>query len=330
MSANIIAVDAVYDGSNTIHVLVKDTAGRILDYPFDLPSSSFRASRQLASGNPVVSGDYMGSGGISGLIDLAGVLHVAYWSAGDHIAHVAYTYAPATNVLTTVSAAVQVDQSNRIACHPVLAVSPVDNAVTVAWVSPATNSSLIGGDILARTRSGSGSWGAVEKVNVAAAWTSTYGGIDIDQGPSLLVDGSGRKHLSYIEHFDSTGDYGRIHYVSNNGAGWVDQALDAYSHDPALAINSAGQLYIIGHGHPRNQTCLAMEDMCLKRRNADGTWGPTTLYAAHVGADSFDSSPSVKWSVVGFSNPETIEFVFFSAVNGSYIEVNLYYGRIAP
>ncbi len=43
--------------------------------------------------------------------------------------------------------------------------------------------------------------------------------------------------------------------------------------------------------------------------------------------NSFDSSPSVKWSALGNNRPNTYEFVFFLAPNGVYSSTTLYYGR---
>jgi hypothetical protein len=159
-------------------------------------------------------------------------------------------------------------------------------------------------------------------------WTSTNFGINIDQGPSVLISSDGVKHLTYIEDHDSSGDYGRIHYVTNGGSGWQDQELDSYSHDPALALKSTGEIYIIGHGFPFNAACLDMRDMCTIKKNSNGTWGDPTLFAAHTGSNSFDASPSVKWSVVGFNRPEIIEFLFFSIVNGDYDHPTVYYARL--
>jgi hypothetical protein len=159
-------------------------------------------------------------------------------------------------------------------------------------------------------------------------WTSTIAGIDIDQGPSMLITADGTKHVTYIENYDATGDYGRIHHVTTGSAGWVDVELAAtYSHDPALAANTQGELYIIGHGHPKDAspTCKSSDDMCVRKRNPDGTWGPSTLFAPHTAGSSFDASPSVKWSVVGWNRPETIEFLFFQT---PYDLPTLFYGRI--
>ena len=68
--------------------------------------------------------------------------------------------------------------------------------------------------------------------------------------------------------------------------------------------------------------------MMRKERLADGTWGPSEVVLAHGGADqTYDASPSVKWSAVGFSRPTTVEFLFFAPVGGNYNSTVLYYGR---
>jgi hypothetical protein len=322
-TANIISVDAVYDGGNMIFVLVNNQSGQLKAFPFDTTSGVFKPAISIANGVPTVSGDYIGTSGVSGMIDAAGRLHVAYWASGDHITHRAYTYTAASNTLSLVEGPTQVDTAGG-ANHPAVAVAPANNSLTVAWVSEATNPARI----LARTRTGSGSWGTVETVSTAPVWISTNAGKNIDQGPSLVIDGSGKKHLAYMENYDGTGDYGRVHYVVNPGSGWTDQALSFYTHDPALAINSAGDIYLLGHGFRFNSACQSMLDMCSVKRNADGAWALPQIVAAPPSADSFDASPSVKWSAVGWNRPETIEFLFFSANNGNYNNTTVYYARL--
>jgi hypothetical protein len=330
-SANLISVDAVYGGGSFIHVLVNTQGGQLKDYPFDTTTNTFRTVIVLASNSRTVAGNYAGSCGVSGMIDQSGALHVAYWVTGDHIVHVAYTYDGGENTLTQVSAPTQLDAQGVVANHPSIAVSPLDNSLTVAWVSQSSPAK-----ILARTRTSAGVWGGVEVVSTAAVWTSPNSGINIDQGPSLVIASDGAKHLVYMENYDLSGDYGRVHYVVKTGSGWTDQALGIYTHDPALATTSAGNLYVIGHGHPKNMIaygggspCLDMRDMCYMKKNGDGTWGAPQLLAAHTGAsDSFDASVSVKWGVVGWNRSETIEFVFFRVLNNDYSNPTIYYARI--
>lgn len=330
-SANLISVDAVYNGSTTIHVLTNTQAGAIKDYPFDITTNTFRAPILIASNGGTVSGDYIGTAGVSGMVDLSGRLHISYWSNSNHIIHQSYTYDLANNVLNTVAAATQVDTAGS-ANHPALAVSPADNSVTIAWVSQA-NAPI--GRILARTRSAAGVWGSVETVsaNTSDAWTSIAAGINIDQGPSMIIGSNGAKYITYIQDYDTTGTYGRVHFASF-GSSWSDSPItmsstnpqlvingSTYSHNPAIATDANGQLYIIGHGPILTNVG---KNMYTSRRNSNGTWSVPSLF---VSGNSFDSSPSVKWAAIGNNRPNTFEFVFFLAPNDLYNKATLYYGR---
>ena len=322
-SANILSAAAVYDGSHIIHVLTNDQAGMILDYPFDTATNQFKTTKTLDTTGAKVSGNYIGSSGLTGMMDQNSVMHIVFWSANNHVIYRSYTYNVAQDTLNQVDGPTQID-INGSANHPNLAISPVDGSITVAWVSQASNPARI----LARTKS-SGTWGAEETVNNSPVWTSAYFGINIDQGPSLTIGLDGTKYLAYIENWrvSSPYDYGRVHYVTNSGSGWTDQYIGSYSHDPAVAINSLGQIYIIGHGYPLNSACITVDDLCLYKRNSNGTWATPLVFLAHQGSQSFDASPSVKWSVVGFNRPDTIEFLI-SDVGSGYGSPILYYGRI--
>ncbi len=315
-----LSIEAVYNGENIIHVLALTRTGFVLDYPFDVVSNSFRNPIPLFSDSGSVTGDYIGTSGVSAMMDSNGRIHIAYWNKTNHINHQVFSYESNTNTLVALGEKTQVDTAGS-ANHPVLAISPVDQTLTLAWVSEASSPAKI----LARTRTSAGVWGNIEVVSTSPVWISHYFGINIDQGPSLLVSLEGTRHLTYIENYIGN-DYGRIHHVSNQGTGWVDQTLNAYSNDPAMAWNNAGELYIIGHGHPLNNSCKSLDDMCVIKRAEDGTWGSPQLFAVHPASGSFDSSPSVKWSVTGYNRPETIEFLFFAP---PYNSPTIYYGRIA-
>lgn len=321
-SANIISVDAVYDGVNIIHVLVNTQSGVVKDYPFDKTTNTFRPAKTIATGAPVISGDYIGTVGVSGLFDAFNTLHIAYWSAGRRITYQAFTYNVNQDSLTTTSGPTQID-SNGSANHPALAVSPSDNSVTIAWVSEATNPARI----LARTKQPGSNWGSIENVSTAPVWTSTAAGINIDQGPYIVIDNSGVKHLTYIETYDSTGQYGRIHYATSTGGTWSDQALNAYTNNPAVALNSLGEVYILGHGYANNSgACASEANFCMMKKSGN-TWGSFQLVAQAGQNQTFDSSASVKWSVIGWNRPDVIEFVFFNPYQGS-TNSTLMYGRI--
>ena len=323
-SAAIISTAAVYDGSHTIHVLTNDQSGKIIDRPFDTSTNMFKTAEILDTTGGTLVGYYVGTSGIAGMMDQGSVMHIVYWSASNHIIYRSYSYNLAQDAMVLQEGPTQLDASGS-ANHPALAISPQDGSVTVAWVSQAS----IPAQIIARTKK-SGTWGSIETVSSAGVWTSTNEGINIDQGPSLIIGSDGTKYLAYIEDWRLTApfDYGRVHFVSNNGSGWTDQYIGSYSHDPALAINSSGQIYILGHGYPLNSECTSLLDLCVYKRNSDGTWATPQVLLAYQGTQSFDSASSVKWSVVGYNRPETIEF-FFSDVGPGYDNPVLYYGRIA-
>ncbi len=324
-TANIVTLETVYDGGSIIHVLWLNRSGELKDRPYDTSNNSFKSIITIATGLPTIIGDYIGSSGVSGVMEPGGKLHIAHWSKdgsnNHHIAHRAYTYNSGANTLTLVEGPTQVDtdpahQPN----HPAIALSPLDNSITVAWVASPTTPR----EIMARTRTGGGSWGSVENIStVGDPWTSTNAGINIDQGPTLLIDGSGTRHLAYMGHFEGSNPYGRIYYATKSGGSWSDQALSYFSHAPVVAINSSGTLHLLGHGHSLNpSTCTAIPDICYWKKNGDGSWAAPQLI---VTLDPSDTSLSAKWSVVGFNRPETIEFLFFG---GAYTSPTLYYGRI--
>jgi hypothetical protein len=321
--ANILSCTAVYDGSKIIHVLTNAQDGKVIDRPFDTSTNQFKTAKVLSTTGATVSGYYIGTSGVTGMLDQGGVIHVAYWVTGNHIVYSSYTYNIAQDALTQVSGPTQLDTAGA-ANHPVLAISPLDASVTVAWVSQAVSPA----QILARTRK-SGAWGGFETVSSAPVWTSTSAGINIDQSPSLIIGADGTRHLTYIENWRVAApyDYGRIHYVTSNSSTWSDQYIGSYTHDPALALNSAGQIYILGHGYPLNTACLSEDDLCVYQKNSNGTWATPRLLLAHQGTQTFDTSVSVKWSVVGFNRPELIEF-FFTDAGAGYNNPILYYGRI--
>ncbi len=297
-----LSVDAVYDGKTTIHMLALLNNGQVRDETFGTSSNTVTASRTIATNGGIVSGNYSGSEGVVGAYDLSGSLHTVYWSSGNHIIFDGST---------------QLDSAGN-AQHPAIAVSPTDGSITVAWVQTDKT-------VRVRTFAG-GAWGAIQQVSTAPAYVSLDAGISIDQGPSLLIDASGHRHLTYIENWRISApyDYGRVHYVTNAGGSWVDTDIGSYSHDPALALTSTGQLYIIGHGYNLNAApCASNNDICLWTKSG-GSWSES-MFAQHTGSQSFDSSPSVKWSAVGWNRPNAVEFVFFDS--GSATPV-LYYGRI--
>lgn len=323
-TGNPLSVDAVYDGNSIIHVLINTENGSLKDHPFDLTTNTFRSPITLADDTPTITTNYIGTVGVSGMVDSNGNLHIAYWSNGEHITYQAYSYNAGTSALTPVGSKTQVDTNgNANANHPALAVSPLDSSITVAWISEAETT-----QVLARTRSSSGIWSGVETVSSAIPWTSRNEGVNIDQGPNMLITPDGTRHLLYIENWDTTNQYGSVHYAVKSGTVWTDTELDFYSHNPGLATNLAGDIYLIGHGKVSTGENV---NMYVLKKNSNGSWGTPQLFAAPpIGTgENFDASPSIKWSVVGFNRPETVEFVFFTPIGGNYNNTNIYYGRFS-
>jgi hypothetical protein len=212
-------------------------------------------------------------------------------------------------------------------------VSPLDNSVTVAWVGGTDGA----GNIYSRTKTGN-IWGSQIKVNSADVWTSPNAGLNIDQGPSLVISADGIKHLVYIENWRTSipYDYGRIHYCTGNGSSWSDTFINSYSHDPAIAVKSNGDLYILGHGHPQSTTsvtgCKDENNLCVAAKlSGAGSWSEQKLISAAINQNGitygFDSSPSVKWSAVGWNSPDLIEYTIFTTENNSYANTSIWYGR---
>jgi hypothetical protein len=315
-----ISLDAAYDGGDFIFVLTNQQDGALRVYPFNTKAGAFAGSATLVSGNPSVSGYYIGSSGVSATFDHSGILQVAYWAAGNQITQAAYSVNPTTGALTPSGTGFRVDSAGA-ANHPFIAVAP-DDSVTVAWVSQASSPV----SIQTRTRSSAGVWGAVQTVSSAPVWHSLSAGVNIDQGPSLLISPNGVRRLVYIEDYTGS-NYGRVHYVNNAGGTWSDTALAFWSHDPALALDTTGLLTIIGHGHPSNAACINMQDICTVKQTGPTSWAAPQVFATAPSGSSFDSSPSTKWSGVpaALVRPDVIEFVFFST---PYNSPTAYYARV--
>ena len=333
-TANIISVDAVYGGGTIIFAIVNTQGGKVRVHPYDTTTNTFKSAHEIATNGGTFSGSpYVGTSGVSGAVDLSGKIHFAYWTSSNRIIHEMYTYNAFTNTLTQSGTDTTVDTAGS-ANHPSLAVSPADGSLTIAWVSEATTPEKI----LTRTRTSGGTWSTVDNTSNTVAstsrvWTSTASGINIDQGPSLLIGSTGTKYLIYIEEccevgLGSSADYGRVHYVTNSGSGWVDTELNIFSHDPVLALSTSGNTYIIGHGHPNNvggsASCLSMDNMCYIKKVGNGAWSNQVLFATPPN-NSFDASPSVKWSAVGWNKPYAVEFIFFKT---PYDSPTIYYGRL--
>src|SRR3989344_231575 len=141
-AAAIISVDTAYDGGNIIHVFMNLQNGNLIDHPYDITTNTFKAVKSIASGNPTVVGNYLGTVGVSSMIDAGGKIHLAYWATSNQIMYKGYTYNSGTDVLTQTDGPTRLDSSSN-ANHPELVVSPADQSVTVAWVNGAGGAGTI-------------------------------------------------------------------------------------------------------------------------------------------------------------------------------------------
>jgi hypothetical protein len=322
-SANVISVDAVYNGGAYILVTTNLQNGQIHLYVFEVATQTLRPAVTLATTAATISGDYIGSSGLSTAIDLNGNFHLVYWAAGNRLTHQLYQVNNSTGQVTASGASTTVDTSGS-ASHPSVAVSPADNSLTVTWISEAVTPARI----LGRLRDAGGTWGAVETVSTGSVWTSRSAGMNIDQGPGLVSDKTGKRYLTYIEPWDSSGFHGRTHWVTGVRSGssivWTDQQTPYYSHDPAPAVNSANETFLIGHG---NEAFDLHHNMYYRQITPNGGWGPEVLLASPPTGGTFDVSPSVKWAAVGWNRPDAIEFLIFNALQRNFNNTELYYVR---
>lgn len=335
-SGSVISVDAAYDGKSLVYVVANTSTGGIYVLPYDTQTHGFRSTLTVATDGGQIKGDtlYAGTEGLATAVDLAGTLHIAYWTNGFRIRHCAVTY---TNNQLSACTPFTVDAGGAQASHPAVAVSPSDGSLTVAWQSDPTSNPGLNSRVLARRRASNGTWGATETVSTVPPYygrASNGNEVNVDNGPSLVITSNGARHLVFNQHFDSTGDYGRVIYVTDGGSGWTTTSLNWYSHASALAVGSNGQLAIIGHGGAPSTNAVAAcknnRNMCYALKPAGGSWGQAQLLAQYTQDLSYDGSPSTKWSAVGFNRPDVIEFAFFSirdSTNG-YYNPTLIYGRL--
>jgi hypothetical protein len=359
-----ISVDAVYDGQSIVHVLINVVSpdlsnGTLSDYPFDLTTNSFKPAFTIDGNVPFRTTLPIGTAGVSGMVGRDGTLNVAYWSnlpGANHITYKAYAYNPVTNGFVLKEGPTQIDtnRTDGMANHPALVVSPLNGDITLSWLWQSLPFPPPQAAVYARTKTASG-WGSINQVNSAAykPWVDANPslGLNVDQGPSMVITADGTIHLTYNEDAYTSGgsnyDYGRVHYVtSTSGASWVDTLLiDGlgqyyYTHDPSLTTDSSNRIYLFGHSDWRNSApCTASYPAvinCYVKKNPNGPWtAPQQVKDKNGNAvppsnpqENFDDSVSMKWGVVGWNRPELVEFAFFSGKAQNYWDMSLYYGTL--
>src|SRR5262249_50772325 len=136
------------------------------------------------------------------------------------------------------------------------------------------------------------------------------------QGPSLLITQDGRLHVAYIGAYEAVPgspsgyEYGHLHHqYSADGVNWVadDPPTVHYTHDPALATDTAGNLYLFGHREYWITPGCA--PIYMYKQPAGGSW---TADWSVVANGCYDSSVSVKWSQYFWNVPSLVDIVFWT------------------
>jgi hypothetical protein len=305
---DISVVDAAIDGADRIHLIWMDNSGPLVYGTFDTSTDTWGASTQLAnSAWPSSSSLRQGSEGVALALDSAGTAHIVYTIVEGGLRHLYYNNNSGGS--WTHQSRLD-DQSSYNNAHPTLAFD-ANGRLYAAWlVERGPNQ----GDIRVRSRSGAGSWDAASQLVDSNQFADNY--YSLDQGPSLLVTRDGRLHIAYIGAYEPVAGapggyaYGRIHHkYSSDGVTWIanDPPTVHYTHDPSLATDSAGNLYLFGHREDwLNADCAPMY---MYKQPAGGNWSSDWSLLAN---GCFDSSVSVKWAWNFWNSPSILDIVFWT------------------
>lgn len=317
--AGVAGWSAAIDGSDILHIAwtYRTANGAALD---GLRYTTFNTSTNLWSGTveTIISGgltDGIGQGvqTVALAVDSAGVPHLTYLS-GNGIARRIYYR---NRVGGSWSAATQIDDTvtyagNERAWHPNLV---FDNTgrIVFAWLRGSFNGDN-DGTIFTRVRQTGGSLDAVVNVSGTAAARTT-----IDQSTSLIVTGTNRYHIVYLQQ---PNDYWRYAYSDDVGQTWSTNNPGSgthVSHNPSIGPNGTGGLRIYGHGVPASPPDGHGDDLYYFEGDGGGAaWSSNTLYTA----GSFDSSVNTRWSQYFYNHPTYLDVIYWADPYPN----NFYYG----
>lgn len=282
------------DGTDTLHVLWNDRAGKVNYRTFSTNSNLWSGTTVVATTNWTDFGQ--GDEGVALALDSNGMPHAA-WSAkgGDGTLHVFYGNKGGS------WSAQQVDDvplaNNRRALHPTVAFT-ASNALVVAWLEGTFNYTP-DGIIRLRTRSSAGAWSATQTIADPGGAMTT-----IDNGPSLLITADGTIHLTFL----AANPADQIRYWYNGGGGWMGdrQPPAQVTHDPSLGPDGSGGVYIYGHGTPTPVDGHG-DNLYSFHRASGGAWEAWTLYAT----GSYDSSVTTRWAQFFQAHPEEVDIAYW-------------------
>jgi hypothetical protein len=302
-------------------VIWLDNAGPIWYQTFDTGTDTWGARQQLADSPwPGSNALRQGSAGVALALDSGGSAHAVYTKVSggkrglyyNNNAGGAWTHEQRLD-----------DQPAHDNGHPALAFDQ-DGKLYAAWL---TERGVNQGDIRIRARSASGTWAAGSTLIAADQFADTI--FSIDQGPSLLITPDGRLHIAYIGAYEPVNGapsgyaYGRIHHqYSADGLTWTadDPPATHYTHNPSLATDAAGTLYLFGHEEAWLRDSCA--SLYFYERPAGAGW-PSDWSLLTAGC--VDSSVSVKWSANFWNHPEVVDIVYWTQQ-----EPNVLYYKLIP
>jgi hypothetical protein len=303
--AAISVVDAAIDGNDRVHLIWMDNDGPMLYGTFDTRTDAWGPSTQLADSRwPSSNGLRQGSEGVALALDGAGTVHVVYTLVENSRRYLYYN----NNAGGTWNHQARVDDQNGVNNgHPTMAFDG-NGRLYVAWLVEAGANQ---GSLRIRGRSAGGAWDSASTLIAAGQFANDF--YSLDQGPSLLITRDGRLHIAYIGAYEQVGSqfqYGRIHYRhSADGIQWTadDPPTAHYTHNPSLATDAAGTIYLFGHEEAWLRDSCA--SMYMYKKPAGGNWTPDWSLLAD---GCLDSSVSVKWSWSFWNNPAVVDLVLWT------------------
>lgn len=303
--SSIWAVDAAIDSSDQVHVLYLTEAGAVVYQTFDTTTAMWRSPIEIARSRwPNRNNDIrQGSAGVAIALDRTGVAHAVYGKTDGNVRRLYYN----NNAGGRWDHETLIDtQPGRDHSHGTLAFAP-DGTLYVAWLVTDGTRGAINMRALRN-----GAWDAVQVVDDNVFVNQGY---SIDQGPSLLVTPDGAVHVAYIGPYEAVAgspsgyEYGRLRhrFSSDGGASWVaDDPPARWTHNPGLATDPAGNLYLFGHReHWQAEYCA---DMLVIAQPAGQTWGRWRTLADGC----YDASVSVKWAQWWWNNPSVLDLIFWT------------------
>jgi hypothetical protein len=299
-------VDAAIDANNVVHVLYLLENGTVVYRTFDTNTDRWGARQQIAS-SPWpnrANGLRQGSAGVTIGLDGSGIVHIVYNKTQGSVRRVYYN---SNRGGSWNNEALVDDQPTNDNSHPAMAFGP-DGSLYVAWLADQSNAVNRAAIRVRALRNGV--WASGSEVDNNVFRTESY---SIDQGPSLLVAPDGKVHIAYIDPWEPVAgagyQYGRLNhkFSTDRGANWTaDNPPELFTHNPALAVDPAGNLYLFGHREAWQQAGCA--SMLVITKPSGGGWNTWRTLANGC----YDSSVSVKWSQYVWNNPSVLDLVYWT------------------